>query len=161
MRCPNCGSGENKVVDSRVSDSANSIRRRRECEKCGKRFTSYETIERISLLVVKKDGSRQAFDSQKIKNGIIAATEKRAVSIKQIDAIVDRIEAKIAENFQTDQEVPSSYIGELAMEELRKIDEVAYVRYAAVYRQFKDISTFFEFVKNLEKEISDLDAAEQ
>jgi transcriptional repressor NrdR len=153
MRCPNCGSQDNKVVDSRTSDSSNSIRRRRECLKCGKRFTSYETIERVSLLVVKKDGSRQAFDAQKIKNGIIASTGKRPVSMKQIDDMVERIEMNIANNAIGEQEVQSEYIGDLVMEELKKIDEVSYVRFAAVYRQFKDISMFFEFVKNLEKEM--------
>jgi transcriptional repressor NrdR len=153
MKCPSCGSQNNKVVDSRTSDSSNSIRRRRECLKCGKRFTSYETIERISLLVIKKDGSRQAFDAQKIKNGIIASTEKRPVSMRQIEAIVEIVEQTVANN-NTEQEVPSSYIGDLVMEELKKVDEVAYVRFAAVYRQFKDITTFFEFVKNLEREIA-------
>jgi transcriptional repressor NrdR len=153
MKCPSCGSQNNKVVDSRTSDSSNSIRRRRECLKCGKRFTSYETIERISLLVIKKDGSRQAFDAQKIKNGIIASTEKRPVSMRQIEAIVEFVEQTVANN-NTEQEVPSSYIGDLVMEELKKVDEVAYVRFAAVYRQFKDITTFFEFVKNLEREIA-------
>jgi transcriptional repressor NrdR len=153
MRCPNCGSGDNKVVDSRTSDSSNSIRRRRECLKCGKRFTSYETIERISLLVVKKDGSRQAFDAQKIKNGIIASTGKRPVSMRQIEEMVERIEQTIINN-TNEQEIQSAYIGDLVMEELKKIDEVSYVRFAAVYRQFKDISTFIEFIKGLEEEMA-------
>ncbi len=153
MRCPNCGSQDNKVIDSRTNDNANSIRRRRECLKCSKRFTSYETIERVSLLVVKKDGSRQSFDVQKIKAGIIASTAKRPVSMRQIDEMVERIEMKIVNKAIGEQEIQSEYIGDLVMEELKKVDEVSYVRFAAVYRQFKDISTFFEFVKNLEKEI--------
>lgn len=153
MKCPNCGSHDNKVVDSRTSDSNNSIRRRRECLKCGKRFTSYEIIERISVLVIKKDGSRQAFDAQKIKNGIIASTGKRPVSMRQIDEMVERVEQSIINNSR-DQEIQSSYIGDLVMEELRKVDEVSYVRFAAVYRQFKDISTFLDFIKGLEKKQS-------
>ena len=140
MRCPNCGSRDNKVVDSRTNDNSNSIRRRRECLKCSKRFTSYETIERVSLLVIKNDGSRQSFDSQKIKNSIIAATGKRPVSMKQIDNIVETIEMKIASTTMGDQqEIASSTIGDMVMEELKKIDEVAYIRFAAVYRQFKDV----------------------
>ncbi len=155
MRCPNCGSRDNKVVDSRTNDNSNSIRRRRECLKCSKRFTSYETIERVSLLVIKNDGSRQSFDSQKIKNSIIAATAKRPVSMKQIDNIVESIEMQIASTTMGDQqEIASSVIGDMVMEELKKIDEVAYIRFAAVYRQFKDVSTFVNFVKEFEKEIA-------
>jgi transcriptional repressor NrdR len=118
--------------------------------KCNKRFTSYETIERISVLVIKKDGSRQSFDPQKIKNGIIASTGKRPVSMRQIDEMVERVEQSIINNSR-DQEIQSSYIGDLVMEELRKVDEVSYVRFAAVYRQFKDISTFLDFIKRLDK----------
>lgn len=155
MRCPNCGSRDNKVVDSRTNDNSNSIRRRRECLKCSKRFTSYETIERVSLLVIKNDGSRQSFDSQKIKNSIIAATAKRPVSMRQIDNIVESIEMQIASTTMGDQqEIASSVIGDMVMEELKKIDEVAYIRFAAVYRQFKDVSTFVNFVKEFEKEIA-------
>ena len=155
MRCPNCGSRDNKVVDSRTNDNSNSIRRRRECLKCSKRFTSYETIERVSLLVIKNDGSRQSFDSQKIKNSIIAATGKRPVSMKQIDNIVETIEMKIASTTMGDQqEIASSTIGDMVMEELKKVDEVAYIRFAAVYRQFKDVSTFVKFVKEFEQEIA-------
>lgn len=156
MRCPNCGSRDNKVVDSRTNDNSNSIRRRRECLKCNKRFTSYETIERVSLLVIKNDGSRQSFDSQKIKNSIIAATGKRPVSMKQIDNIVESIEMQIASTTMGDQqEIASSVIGDMVMEELKKIDEVAYIRFAAVYRQFKDVSTFVNFIKEFEKEIQE------
>ena len=155
MRCPNCGSRDNKVVDSRTNDNSNSIRRRRECLKCSKRFTSYETIERVSLLVIKNDGSRQSFDSQKIKNSIIAATGKRPVSMKQIDSIVENIELQIASTTMGDQqEIASSTIGDMVMEELKKVDEVAYIRFAAVYRQFKDVSTFVKFVKEFEEEIT-------
>ena len=155
MRCPNCGSRDNKVVDSRTNDNSNSIRRRRECLKCSKRFTSYETIERVSLLVIKNDGSRQSFDSQKIKNSIIAATGKRPVSMKQIDNIVETIEMKIASTTMGDQqEIASSTIGDMVMDELKKVDEVAYIRFAAVYRQFKDVSTFVKFVKEFEEEIA-------
>lgn len=155
MRCPNCGSRDNKVVDSRTNDNSNSIRRRRECIKCGKRFTSYETIERVSLLVVKRDGSRQSFDTQKIKNSIMAATGKRPVSMKQIDNIVESIEMQIANTAMGDQqEIASSVIGDMVMEELKKIDEVAYIRFAAVYRQFKDVSTFVNFIKDFEQEIA-------
>ena len=155
MRCPNCGSRDNKVVDSRTNDNSNSIRRRRECLKCSKRFTSYETIERVSLLVIKNDGSRQSFDSQKIKNSIIAATGKRPVSMKQIDNIVESIEMQIANTAMGDQqEIASSIIGDMVMEELKKVDEVAYIRFAAVYRQFKDVSTFVKFVKDFEEEIT-------
>ena len=155
MRCPNCGSRDNKVVDSRTNDNSNSIRRRRECLKCNKRFTSYETIERVSLLVIKSDGSRQSFDSQKIKNSIIAATGKRPVSMKQIDNIVETIEMKIATTTMGDQqEIASSTIGDMVMEELKKVDEVAYIRFAAVYRQFKDVSTFVKFVKDFEEEMT-------
>ncbi|MCQ2381995.1 MAG: transcriptional regulator NrdR [Clostridia bacterium] len=155
MRCPNCGSHDNKVIDSRANDNSNSIRRRRECLKCGKRFTSYETIEKVSFLVVKRDGSRQSFDSQKIKNSIISAIAKRQVSMKQIDSIVESIEMKIVNTSIGDQqEITSSAIGDMVMEELKKIDEVAYIRFAAVCRQFKDVTSFINFVKNFEQEIN-------
>lgn len=155
MRCPNCGSNDNKVIDSRTNDNSNSIRRRRECLKCGKRFTSYETIERVSLLVVKNDGSRQSFDTQKIKKSIIAATGKRPISMKQIDTMVDNIEIKIANSaIGNQQEITSSTIGNMVMEELKKVDKVAYIRFAAICLNFKDVSTFINFVKNFETEIS-------
>ena len=155
MRCPYCKAEDSRVVDSRSAEDGRAIRRRRECIKCGKRFTSYETIERVSLLVVKRDGSRQSFDTQKIKNSIMAATGKRPVSMKQIDNIVESIEMQIANTAMGDQqEIASSVIGDMVMEELKKIDEVAYIRFAAVYRQFKDVSTFVNFVKDFEQEIS-------
>ena len=150
MKCIFCNSADNKVVDSRVNESGNSIRRRRECLECNKRFTSYETVEIVPLLVVKSGGRRESFNPQKIKTGIIKSCEKRPVTLEQIDKIVDGIEKHLASNL--DQEITSERIGDLVMKELKKIDEISYVRFAAVYRQFKDISTFLDFVKNLEKE---------
>ena len=150
MKCIYCSHTDSKVVDSRTNEGANSIRRRRECMKCAKRFTSYETVEIVPLLVVKNDGSRQAFDVIKIKNGIVKACEKRPVTMDQINAICESIEKKLFGSLE--QEIPSARIGDMVMAELKKIDEIAYVRFAAVYRQFTDISTFLEFVKTLEKE---------
>ena len=149
MKCIFCGHPESKVVDSRTSDSANSIRRRRECEKCKKRFTSYETVEMVPLLVVKRDGSRQAFNIMKIKNGIIKACEKRPITMEQINAIVEGIEKQLLGSLE--QEIQSANIGDMVMEKLKKIDEIAYVRFAAVYRQFTDISKLLDFVKTIEK----------
>lgn len=149
MKCPFCASQENKVVDSRTNESANSIRRRRACVGCGRRFTSYETVEIIPALVVKRDGSRQPFDSVKIRNGIIKACEKRPVTMEQINGIVDKIEKSLLSS--PEQEVESKTIGDIIMKELKKLDEISYVRFAAVYRQFKDISTFLDFIKNLDK----------
>jgi transcriptional repressor NrdR len=145
-----CGHGDSKVVDSRTNEGANSIRRRRECIKCAKRFTSYETVEVVPLLVIKSDGSRQAFDIIKIKNGIVKACEKRPVTATQINTICENIEKQLFGSLE--QEIPSARIGDLVMTELKKVDEIAYVRFAAVYRQFTDISTFLDFVKNIEKE---------
>ena len=150
MKCIYCSHADSKVVDSRVNEGANSIRRRRECIKCGKRFTSYETVEVVPLLVVKSDGSRQAFDIMKVKNGIVKACEKRPVTATQITAIYENIEKQLLGSLE--QEIKSARIGDMVMTELRKIDEIAYVRFAAVYRQFTDIATFLDFVKNLEKE---------
>ena len=150
MKCIFCNNSESKVVDSRVNEGANSIRRRRECTKCGKRFTSYETIEIVPVLVVKNDGSRQAFNVVKIKNGIVKACEKRPVTAGQIDTICDNIEKQLLGSLE--QEIPSSRIGDMVMAELRRVDEIAYVRFAAVYRQFTDIAMFLEFVKSLENE---------
>jgi len=150
MKCVYCGHGDSKVVDSRVSDGANSIRRRRECIKCGKRFTSYETVEMIPLLVVKRDGTRQPFNILKIRNGIIKSCEKRPVSSEQINAIVDSIEKQLLGSLE--QEISSAQIGDLVMQKLKSLDEIAYVRFAAVYRQFTDISTFLDFIKTLDKE---------
>ena len=140
MKCIFCGCEENKVLDSRNSDETNSIRRRRECVNCGKRFTTYETIETTPILVVKNDGSRQAFDANKIKKGIILSCEKRPVSASQIDEIVANIEKNIQNRLL--QEIKSSEIGEMVMEQLKKLDHVAYVRFASVYRKFTDLTSF-------------------
>ncbi len=142
MKCQFCGCLESKVIDSRINEDGTVIRRRRECEKCGKRFTTYETIENFPVLVVKGSGAREAFDPNKIKNGIIKACEKRPVSLGEIDALVDGIRKQISNSMV--QEISSKEIGEMVMEGLKKIDEVAYVRFASVYRQFKDINSFME-----------------
>jgi transcriptional repressor NrdR len=147
MKCVFCGYNDSKVVDSRNSDEQNSIRRRRECLKCGKRFTTYEMVESSPILVIKNDGSRQTFDPQKIKRGIIKACEKRPVSMNQIDEIIVSIERQI--NNSLAQEVKSSEIGEMVMTKLKAIDEISYVRFAAVYRKFKDITTFISFLNNI------------
>ncbi len=149
MKCPYCAHLESKVVDSRPSDEGASIRRRRECLSCHRRFTTYETVESLPLIVIKKDGSRQSFDRNKVLAGIIRACEKRPVPYSNLEAIAEEI-AQVLQN-QMEHEIPSSQIGELVMERLRKVDEVAYVRFASVYRQFKDINTFmFELNKLLE-----------
>lgn len=147
MKCIYCGSEESKVLDSRSTDDSNAIRRRRECLGCGKRFTTYETIEMTPMLVIKADGSRQAFDINKLKNGMIKACEKRPVSIAQIDEMAAEIEKTLQNNFS--QEVPSSQLGEMVMEALKGLDEVAYVRFASVYRQFKDIDSFKKLLEEL------------
>ena len=142
MKCPFCGYEESKVIDSRPTDEGEKIRRRRECIACQKRFTTYEIIESVPIVVVKKDKSRQAFDRVKLFNGMLRACEKRPVSIEQIDRIVTEIEAELQNSL--DREVTSIHIGELAMDKLKALDEVAYVRFASVYRQFKDINTFMD-----------------
>ncbi len=150
MKCRYCLGTESKVVDSRPTDDGTSIRRRRECITCGKRFTTYEKIEEIPIMVVKKDGSREAFDSTKILAGIRKACEKRPVSAAEQDKLVDEV---VREVFNTlEQEVTSTYIGELVMKGLKQLDEVAYVRFASVYRQFKDINTFMAELKLLLEE---------
>ncbi len=140
MKCMFCGCEDSKVIDSRSADEGRTIRRRRECINCGKRFTTYETIEDTPVLVVKSSGNRQAFDPQKIKSGIIKACEKRPVSVEKIDKLVDEITKKIYNSME--QEVTSKQIGEMVMEGLKNLDEVAYVRYASVYRSFTDIDSF-------------------
>ena len=140
MKCPFCAHLESKVVDSRPADEGASIRRRRECLACHKRFTTYETMESLPLMVVKKDGSRQSFDRNKVLNGLIRACEKRPVSFSTLEEIVNEIEQTLQNEME--REVSSAEIGELVMERLKKVDEVAYVRFASVYRQFKDINTF-------------------
>ena len=147
MKCPYCGCVESKVVDSRSADDGERIRRRRECLRCGKRFTTYEMVESFPLMVIKRDESREPFDREKLRSGIMRACEKRPVSMGMIDKIVDSIERKLQNSF--DREVTSNVIGEYAMEMLRETDEVAYVRFASVYRQFKDINTFMEELSKL------------
>ena len=147
MKCPYCGYSESKVVDSRPTDEEAAIRRRRECEKCGKRFTTYEKIEEMPLIIVKKDGSREVYQRSKMMNGLLRACEKRPISISQIEAIADDIEKELYNSM--DKEIDSKKIGELVMNRLKKIDDVAYVRFASVYRQFKDINTFLEELNKL------------
>lgn len=147
MKCIYCGCEESKVLDSRSTDESNSIRRRRECLNCGKRFTTYETVETVPILVIKKDGSRQPFNIEKIKCGMIKACEKRPVSMAQIDEMAEDIEKTIQNSLN--QEVKSSEIGEMIMERLKKIDEIAYVRFASVYRQFKDVTNFIKLITEM------------
>jgi transcriptional repressor NrdR len=148
MKCPACGSPESKVIDSRPTDEGEKIRRRRECMSCAKRFTTYEIIESVPIVVVKKDGkSREVFDRDKLFNGMMRACEKRPVSVGDIERAIDEIEAEIQNSL--DREVTSVRIGELVMDKLKDIDEVAYVRFASVYRQFKDINTFMSELKKL------------
>ena len=147
MKCPYCGFQESKVIDSRHSEDSTSIRRRRECLSCQKRFTTYETVESLPIVVIKKDGSRQAFDRNKLLNGIIRACEKRPVSYAEMEKIVDDIERGL--NNTMEKEVDSKLIGELVMEKLKDLDEVAYVRFASVYRQFTDVNTFVKEVESL------------
>lgn len=150
MKCMYCGCTESKVIDSRSTDEGRTIRRRRECMQCGRRFTTYETIETAPILVVKNGGNRQAFDPGKIKNGIIKACEKRPVSMSKIDKLVEDVKKQVYNSLE--QEVTSKRIGELVMNGLRDIDEVAYVRYASVYRQFTDISSFMSELETLMKD---------
>ena len=150
MKCPFCGFEESKVIDSRPTDEGQRIRRRRECLKCGKRFTTYEIIESLPIIVITKDKSRETFNRDKLMTGLLRACEKRPVSIDTLDNMIDEIETVLQNSL--DREVSSEKIGELVMEKLKAIDEVAYVRFASVYRQFKDINTFMqELSKLLEK----------
>ena len=150
MKCPFCGYQESKVVDSRHSDDSTSIRRRRECLSCQKRFTTYETVESLPMIVVKKDNSRQSFDRNKILNGMVRACEKRPVSMADMERVADEIE-QIVQN-SLDREVSTVHIGELVMERLKPLDEVAYVRFASVYRQFKDINSFMHELNKILQE---------
>ncbi|HIY20972.1 MAG TPA: transcriptional regulator NrdR [Candidatus Flavonifractor merdigallinarum] len=150
MRCPYCANPESKVVDSRPSDEGTSIRRRRECLVCHRRFTTYETMESIPLVVIKRDGSRQAFDKGKVLGGMLRACEKRPVAFDALERIADEIEQTL-QNEMT-REITTTQIGEMVMERLRNVDEVAYIRFVSVYRQFKDISTFMEELRKLLKE---------
>jgi len=147
MRCPFCGYKEDKVVDSRATAEESAIRRRRECLKCGKRFTTYEYVEEVSLLVIKKDGRREAWDRKKVLAGIIRACEKRPVSVEKMEEVVVQVERAIQK--KSDREVQASKIGELVMEKLKLIDDVAYVRFASVYRQFKDVGQFMVELKDI------------
>lgn len=142
MKCPYCGYSESKVIDSRPTDEGERIRRRRECLNCAKRFTTYEVIETVPVVVVKKDKSREAFDRNKLLNGLLRACEKRPVPLETLERIVDEIETLLQNSL--DREVPSTLIGTYAMDKLKKVDEVAYVRFASVYREFKDINTFMD-----------------
>ena len=147
MKCPFCGYEESKVIDSRPTDEGERIRRRRECLNCAKRFTTYEMIESLPIIVIKKDGSCETFDRQKLLTGMLRACEKRPVSIETLDRVISEIETVIQNSL--DREVSSDKIGELVMEKLKDIDEVAYVRFASVYRQFKDINTFMDELNKL------------
>ena len=147
MKCPFCGYTESKVIDSRPAEEGSTIRRRRECLECRKRFTTYEIIERMPLVVIKRDGSRQGFDKVKLINGMVRAWEKRPVPLKKLEQIADEIELELQGNL--DREINTVEIGEMVMERLKSVDEVAYVRFASVYRSFKDINTFMEELTKL------------
>lgn len=147
MKCPYCSFDEDKVIDSRPTDEGATIRRRRECLSCHKRYTTYEKVENLPIMVIKKDGSRQQYDREKVRKGILRACEKRSVSINQIENILDIIEGQISNSLE--REVTSEFIGEMVMDKLRELDEVAYVRFASVYRQFKDINTFMNELNKL------------
>ena len=146
MRCPYCENADTKVIDSRPTEEGHAIRRRRGCEKCGKRFTTYEKVEETIIMMIKKDGRREAFDRNKVMNGIIKACEKRPVPVAEMERVVNDIERGL--NNMMEKEVESALVGELVMEKLKELDEVAYVRFASVYRQFTDVNTF---VKEIEK----------
>ena len=150
MKCPHCGFQESKVVDSRHSEDGLSIRRRRECLSCQKRFTTYETVESLPIIVVKRDNSRQAFDRNKIMNGMLRACEKRPVSTQDLENVVSQIESLVQNSLE--REITTEYIGELVMERLKPLDEVAYVRFASVYRQFKDIHSFMQELNKILEE---------
>jgi len=147
LKCPYCSYEESKVVDSRSTEDDMAIRRRRECLKCAKRYTTYEKIEDIPILVIKKDARREYFNKSKIINGLLKACQKRPVSRAQIEHVAEDIEKQLSNQMLT--EVKADYIGEMIMDSLKELDEVAYVRFASVYRQFKDINTFMEEIKNL------------
>ena len=147
MKCPYCGYSESTVIDSRPADETSSIRRRRECLSCGKRFTTYETVESLPMVVVKKDGSRQSFDRRKVLGGMIRACEKRPVPLAELEKIAEEIEQDLQNSME--REISTEAIGEKVMERLRNVDQVAYVRFASVYRQFKDIDTFMTELNKL------------
>ncbi len=147
MKCPFCGNKEDKVVDSRATAEESAVRRRRECLKCGKRFTTYEYVEEVSLMVIKKDGRREPFDRKKILAGIMKACEKRPISIDKMEEVITQVERNIQK--KSDREVSSSRIGEMVIEKLKALDDVAYVRFASVYRQFKDVGQFMTELKDI------------
>jgi transcriptional repressor NrdR len=147
MKCPYCGNDNSRVIDSRPADDNASIRRRRICDDCGKRFTTYEKVETIPLIIIKKDNNREAFDRNKVRSGVLRACHKRPVSADQIDSLVDEIENEISS--LEEKEIPSDVVGELVMEKLKDLDPVAYVRFASVYREFKDVNTFMDELKGM------------
>ena len=147
MKCPYCNHPDTRVIDSRPAEDGSSIRRRRSCDVCGKRFTTYEKVETIPLIIIKKDNNREQYNRRKIENGVLQACYKRPVSAEEIQQAIDRIETKIF-NLE-EKEIPSSTVGELVMEELKDHDEVAYVRFASVYREFKDVNTFMDELKKI------------
>ncbi len=147
MKCPFCGSDDTKVIDSRPADDNCSIRRRRSCDKCNKRFTTYEKVETIPLVVIKKDNNREPYDRSKIEAGVLRACHKRPVSINQINALIDEVENEIFN--MEDKEIPSDVIGEIVMNKLKDLEAVAYVRFASVYREFKDVNTFMDELKKI------------
>ncbi|PKM85617.1 MAG: transcriptional regulator NrdR [Firmicutes bacterium HGW-Firmicutes-11] len=149
MKCPFCETNDTRVIDSRPTEEGHAIRRRRECDNCGKRFTTYEKVEEVFFMVIKKDGSREAFDRNKVLNGIVKACEKRPVPLADIERIVDEIERGL--NNMMEKEIESKVIGEIIMEHLKELDEVAYVRFASVYRQFTDVNTFAAEIEKLLK----------
>ena len=149
MKCPKCKAMDSKVVDSRASQDGDVIRRRRECEQCGTRFTTYERVERVPMKVIKKDGSIQDFDREKVMHGILTACEKRPIKLAEVEQVVDAIESQLEENYK--REIETREIGELVMQHLQDMDEVAYIRFASVYRQFKDTSHFIAELQNLLK----------
>lgn len=159
MKCIFCGCSENKVIDSRVAEELNAIKRRRECLGCGKRFNTFETVEVVPVMVVKNNGDRERFSPGKVKAGIVKSCEKRPVSMSEIDKLVSEIEMKVYNYME--EEISSKTIGEYVMEGLKSLDEVAYIRFASVYKQFKDISTFFDFVSEFESIIKNKSGEKQ
>ena len=149
LKCPYCGFIESKVVESRTADDGERVRRRRECLECTKRFTTYEIVENLPMIVIKKDGSREKFNRNKLFNGMMKSCEKRPISIEKIETMADKIEMKLQNSL--DREISSQYIGECVMSALKETDEIAYIRFASVYRQFKDVNTLMEEVKKLLK----------
>ena len=147
MKCPFCSSENTRVIDSRPTDDNNSIRRRRLCDECGKRFTTYEKVETIPLIVIKKDNNREQYDRSKIEAGVLRACHKRPISVNQINQLVDEVETEIFN--REEKEIPSSLIGELVMDKLKDLEAVAYVRFASVYREFKDVNTFMSELKKM------------